>query len=319
MTYTTTGFRLGPEFTPEVIKKLIFFTCLVSLIAAITNNLFVFLFGIPGPMDWLSLSWWGMKRYLIWQPATFLFTHHTGGAGINFFFLLTLFFNMYILWIFGSDVYHRVGRNPFLRFYFISGILAGLIALLLMPITRQYGVISGATPSILALLVVWTLINPESELLLFFLIPVKAKWLTLGVVGGIILITLSNVDIVHFTLYLSAAMIGYFYALIAWGMHSPFPQLYKFELAVTRFSGRVQSRFVSLISRFKKKEKKQKKEKKGKVVDFSTGQPMDDDDAFIDAMLAKISKHGQHSLTWQERERMDKISKKRSQEKSNKE
>lgn len=312
MTHTTSSFRLGPEFTPEAIKKLILYTCVISLIAAITNNLFVFLFGIPGPMDWLSLSWWGMKKYLLWQPVTFLFTHHTGGAGINFFFLLTLFFNMYILWIFGSDIYHRVGTKPFLRLYFISGILSGMLAFLLMPITGQYDVLSGATPSILALLIVWTLMNPESQLLLFFLIPVKAKWLTLGIVGSIILITLSNVDIVHFTLYLSAAAIGYFYALVAWGLHSPFPALYKFELSVTRFSRRIQDNFTSLISKFKNNGNKQSKKKKGEVVDFTTGKPLKDDDKFVDAMLEKISKYGEQSLTWQERERMQNISQKRS-------
>jgi len=309
MRYTSLHFRLGPEFTPQPIKKIILYTCAISLMAAISNNVFVMLFGIPGPMDWLSLTWWGIENYLLFQPVTFLFAHHTGGRGITFFFLLSLFFNLYILWIFGSDVYHRFGKNPFLRFYFISGIFAGLTALFLMPLTGQYGVLSGATPSILALLMVWTMINPESELLLFFLLPVKAKWLTLGLIGGAILVALSNADLVHFSLYLAAASIGYLYGVGIWGLHSPFPKLYSIELKLQRFASRWRNLTKRFVSRFKAQEKGKKK--KETVIVFPKNHINSDDDAFIDAMLAKISKYGQHSLTWQERERMQKISEKR--------
>ena len=149
MTYTPQNFRLGPESTPSIIKKLIFITGGASLLAALFTNFFNVQLGIPGPEEWFSLSWWGMSRYLWWQPVTFLFIHHTGYQGINLGFLSLLLFNMYILWVMGSDVYQRVGKTPFLRFYFITGIVAGLLAFLLMPITRQFGIVSGATPSIL--------------------------------------------------------------------------------------------------------------------------------------------------------------------------
>jgi len=36
----------------------------------------------------------------------------------------------------------------------------------------------------------------------------------------------------------------------------------------------------------------------------------------VNAMLEKISRHGERSLTWQEKERMQKISEKRRKEKS---
>jgi hypothetical protein len=219
-----------------------------------------------------------------------------------------------------------VGKNAFLRFYFISGVLAGLIAFLLMPVTGQYGIISGATPSILAIMIVWTLMNPEAQLLLFFLIPVKAKWLSLGLVGGIILINLSNADIVSFTLYFFAAMIGYLYGLAIWGLHSPFPALHKFELAVVRFTTKIQKK----LGAFTPKAKVKKPAKKSNVVnvDFTHVKPPkekpykqkldsdNEDDKFIDSMLEKISKFGQHSLSWQERERMNEISEKRRKGKS---
>ncbi|MFQ5729131.1 MAG: rhomboid family intramembrane serine protease, partial [Waddliaceae bacterium] len=200
MTYTSTNFRLGPESTPSLVKKLIFITSGTSLLSALLTNFFNYRLGIPGPEEWFSLSWWGMSHYLWWQPVSFLFVHHTGYQGINVGFFILLLFNMYILWVMGSDVYHRVGKAPFLRFYFVTGIVAGLLTFLLMPITRQFGIVSGATPSILSILVVWTLVYPENELLLFFLIPVKAKWLTTGILGALLLTTLSSLNLVNFSI-----------------------------------------------------------------------------------------------------------------------
>ncbi|MGA8164201.1 MAG: rhomboid family intramembrane serine protease [Waddliaceae bacterium] len=312
MTYTTSHFRLGPEFTPGPIKKLILCISLIGIVSALVNNLFLYWFRIPGPQEWFSLSWWGIEHYLLWQPITCLFVQYTGYQGITLWFLLALAFNLYILWVMGSDVFHRVGRTSFLQFYFICGILAGLGALFLMPLTGQYGILSGATPSVFAILVVWTFMNPETELLLFFLIPIKAKWLTLGILGAILLVTLSQLNIVHFTYFFFGGLIGYLYGLIAWDLHSPFPFLYRFEWSVIRFSEKMRQRFVRLAPS-RKPSKKRKKESKRFTI-----QPEDDtldDDRFIDTMLEKISKQGEQSLTWKERERMQKISELKRQEK----
>jgi len=49
-----------------------------------------------------------------------------------------------------------------------------------------------------------------------------------------------------------------------------------------------------------------------KVVDFKTGQPILDDDQFMDAMLARISLYGESVLTPDEKNRMRKISERKS-------
>lgn len=302
MTYTTSGMRLGPESTPDTIKKLILVTCAVTIGVAFFNSIVVYFWGEPGPIGWLSLSWWGMRSYKLWQPLTFLFVQQTGYGGINLSFLLILLFNMYILWVFGSDVLSRVGKASFLKFYFGCGVCAGLCALLFMLLTGQYSVLSGATPSILALLVAWTLIYPDSIIFLFFLIPLKAKWLTLGVLGAILLVNLSNFDVVNLTFFGSAMVAGYLYSLIIWGLHSPFPQLYKMELAIVRAAMRIKKTFVSFPGSKKAKEDKTQPISKPKELD---------DEAFIDEMLEKISRQGQHSLSRQEQQRMDRIAEKR--------
>jgi len=312
MTYTMSHFRLGPEFTPSPIKTLILCICLATIGCALVNNLFTHIFGIPGPQEWFSLSWWGIQHYLFWQPVTCLFVQYTGYQGITFLFLLLLAFNLYILWIMGTDVLRRVGGGPFFRFFFICGGGASLLALLLMPVTGQYGLLSGATPSIFALLVAWTLMHPDAELLVFFLIPVKAKWLTFGMVGVVLLISLSQLNIVNFSHYFFGALLGYLYGLMAWGLHSPFPFLYRVEWALIRYTEKLHQ----LTASFFPFQKKKKKGESGKI--FTLKPESDatlDDDRFIDAMLEKISKNGEQALTWKEKERMEAISKKRRQNK----
>ena len=291
MTYTTSKVRWGPEFTPTAIKKLILITVVATLVSSLLNPIFTRIFGIPGPEEWLSLSWWGISHYLMWQPVTYLFVQHTGYYGITLFFLIHLVFNMYIIWVMGTDILHRVGQNPFLRLYFICGVLAGLTALLTMSLTGQYSVLSGATPAILAILVVWSMFCPETELLIFFVFPVKAKWLIAGILGIIFLTNLSQGNLLSLSFYLSGAVYGYFYALLAWGLQSPFSVTHRFDGSISRFGQK--------LLRFKPE---------GKIIDFKTGKSKMSDEQFVDAMLAKISKYGEDPLTWRERRRMQKIS-----------
>ena len=53
------------------------------------------------------------------------------------------------------------------------------------------------------------------------------------------------------------------------------------------------------------------KKDESKIVDIKTGKTVLDDEAFIDEMLAKISRYGEKSLSWQERDRMRQISEKK--------
>lgn len=301
MTYST-PYRFGPGQTPYVIKMLIIITCCVSIFAALTDGMFSQFFSMSGPQDWLSLSWYGMNHYYFWQPLTYMFVQYSGFQGITFFYLFALALNMYILWILGSIVIERVGNAPFLRLYFLSGIVAGLAALLVMPMAG-YTILAGITPPMLALLVVWTMLHPEAEILLFFLIPAKVKWLTTGILGAIGLMTLSQLDFVHFVFYLTGAFFGYLYSLLAWNLQGPFPFTHPFDHQIAKVGIFVRQRF--------NKWKKKKSKGDEKIVKFPESEL--NDDQFVDAMLAKISRQGENSLSWSEKRRMDEISRKHSE------
>jgi len=48
-----------------------------------------------------------------------------------------------------------------------------------------------------------------------------------------------------------------------------------------------------------------------KIVDFKTGKPVETDETFMDAMLEKIAREGEQSLSRKERKQMDRIAKKK--------
>ncbi len=297
MTYTS-PYRFTPGLTPAVIKYLIITTCAVSIFAALTNNLFTSIFQAPGPQDWLSLSWYGLKHLYIWQFVSYLFLQYSGFGGITFSFLINLTLSMYFLWILGSIIHERVGDGPFLRLYLLSGVFAGLAALLVMPITG-YSALAGPAPALLALLVVWTMLHPGAEILLFFLIPIQAKWLALGVLGAVLLVSLAQLDLGYAVFYFSGALFGYLYALLAWNLEGPFPATHPFDHAIARIGIKVRHR----LNKWRNK----KEENSKKIIQF----PLNDDQ-FVDAMLSKISRYGENSLSWSERRRMDEIARKKS-------
>lgn len=293
--------------TPSIIKQIIIVTVSVAILSALTQSIFE-LFGLfPGPQNYLSLSWWGLYHWFLWQPLTYLFVQDASGAGVTFFFILKLFLNMYILWVVGGIVYQLIGKWPLLRLYLLGGIGAGLIALLPMKLFGYDEMLAGALPAVLTVATVWAMAMPETEILLFYLIPLKLKWLILYAYGILALMTLSAFDFAEFILYFAAAAIGFCYAVIVHHWRSPFPHTKGIEDFLIRAGDAVRIRLPSWL-RFSKNTGGQSE---GKVVDIGFSESLKDDDAFVDAMLAKISKRGEESLSWSEKRRLKEISEKK--------
>jgi membrane associated rhomboid family serine protease len=104
------------------------------------------------------------SNYETYQWITHLFLHAS---------FTHILFNMIALISFGPIV-EKYLNNRFLLFYIISGIGAAVIQSFFSPINS---VLVGASGAIFGVLLLSTIIEPESKVLLFFFIPVKAKWL----------------------------------------------------------------------------------------------------------------------------------------------
>jgi len=150
-------------------------TWAVRWLIIVTSAVFVLtylpavMFGWNFPFALLGLRPYDVThRFFIWQPLTYLFLH--GG----FFHIL---FNLFALWMFGSDLERTWGPRQFLFYFFLTGIGAAAFDVILQPsaITTTIGN-SGA---VYGILLAYGLLFPDRPIYLWLLIPVKAKWFVL--------------------------------------------------------------------------------------------------------------------------------------------
>lgn len=104
----------------------------------------------------------------LWQLGTYLFLH--GG----FFHIL---FNMLALWMFGSELEWLWGTRRFVRFYFITGVGAAICSTIVA--ANSTIPIIGASGAIYGILAAYGILFPDRILLLYFVIPIKAKYFVL--------------------------------------------------------------------------------------------------------------------------------------------
>ena len=101
--------------------------------------------GLPaylGLLKWFGLVPAGVVPGLrIWQPFTYLFLHDVN----SIWHILT---NMFMLWMFGRELELVWGRNRFLRYYFLTGVGAGLLNVIVKTIPWIFGRGLSFTPTI---------------------------------------------------------------------------------------------------------------------------------------------------------------------------
>jgi membrane associated rhomboid family serine protease len=121
---------------------------------------------------YFALSLEGLKQGFVWQVLTYAFMH----AGI-----VHLFFNCWAIYVFGRDVEEALGRNSFLALYFASGIVGGLVQILAGVLLRGpfAAPVVGASAAAFGLCAAFAMLFPDRVLLLFFFLPVRAKYLLL--------------------------------------------------------------------------------------------------------------------------------------------
>jgi len=282
----TSSFFVGPRKTPICVKWLVVFTTVISLLSPIVTYFLEHYWHLPGPGAWLSLSLFGLKQGWLWQPLTYFFLH-SAGVGISFSLLISLFFHMFLLWFSGSEIDFRFGDKGFLLFYLGAGLFAGIIAALSLLFFSSQSVLVGSGPPVYALMMAWVMIYPDLELFFFFLIRIKAKWLVALYLAFALLVNLSYGAFIPFFADCAGIVWGFLVGHFFWKLPNPYP----LHLEIP-------------------KRTQKKKNKENKIIDISVFQ--ESDDIFMDRMLDKIAKKGENVLTKRERDRMKRISKKKS-------
>ena len=156
-----------------------------------------------------------------WQVVTHMFMHGD---------FWHIFFNMYTLMMFGMPLERVWGTKKFLVFYFVTGLGAAALHLLVLHLQvnglmaaetieatlKAYQILStptvGASGAIYGVLLGFAMLYPSAELRLLFLpfFPIKAKWLVL-IFAAIELLTglfASSSSIAHFA-HLGGMLFGW--------------------------------------------------------------------------------------------------------------
>ena len=145
--------------------------------------------------------------FRLWQLGTYMFVHGS---------VFHILFNMLALWMFGAELERTWGTRYFLKFYFVSGVGAGVLTVLfsLLPFSFSQqlmgSVVIGASGAIYALLLAYAIYFPERPILLIvFWVP--AKW-CVAILGAIALITsLSEIGGTANATHLGGLIVGYLY------------------------------------------------------------------------------------------------------------
>lgn len=181
---------------PQGIKILLIANGVVFLFQMVWGASLTSLFGLR-PVD----IW---TRGFIWQLGTYMFLH--GG----FFHIL---FNLFVLWMFGRSLEDIWGTRAFLKYYFVTGIGAGIITTI-TPFNFN-NVVIGASGAVLAVLLAYARTWPNNPIYIYFLFPVPAKYF----VGFLIIVDLLAVagqpqagNVAHIT-HLGGVLVGWLYLL----------------------------------------------------------------------------------------------------------
>jgi membrane associated rhomboid family serine protease len=166
------SFSFGPGPLSTAMKGLIGANVVVFLAETIVQPLTGMLGLIPAAV---------LGELQIWRLGSYMFLHAS---------LSHILFNMLALWMFGSELERTWGTRYFLKFYFVTGVGAGILTALfsLLPFEfanqlYQANVI-GASGAIYGLLLAYGLSFPDRPIYLYFLFPIPAKYFVL-IMGAI--------------------------------------------------------------------------------------------------------------------------------------
>ena len=225
--------------------------------------------------QYCALSNSGLAHGRVWQFITFQFLHMGQGHFLG---------NMLGIYFFCRAVEDFYGGKKMLLMYFACGIFGGVLQTglgLLVPSVFGLPVV-GASAGVFGLLAMYAARNPEGEILIFFVVPAKAKhiaWLGAAVA---LFYTLVPADrgMAH-AAHLGGMMMGWALVRFDWRRFAP----------RKRDEETIAGRTARLV-----------------VTDAPPATPAT---AEVDAILDKISAHGINSLSKREREILEAAGKKK--------
>ncbi len=165
-----------PHLTP-VVKWLLIINVVLFVASLLITPLANFL------LYWFSVFPGQARSLQIWRPLTYQFLHDTGGFG-------HIFWNMLLLFFFGTMLERTWGSKKFLIYYLLCGAAGGLFyPLLVLAGWLAAGPLIGASGAVLGLLAANAILFPNQRLYVLGMFPIRVSVLAL-ILAGISILTL---------------------------------------------------------------------------------------------------------------------------------
>lgn len=225
-----------------------------------------------------------IQEFRPWQLFTYMFLHGSWSH---------IIFNLLTLWMFAGSLEERWGGKLFIKYYIYCGIGAGIFITAMNYYTGSHSPTIGASGALYGILLAYGMTWPNREVLLYFLIPIKIKYLVLlfGLVEFFGTINPSNSGISH---------IGHIGGLVSGFILLKFffklPQKSSSDAGAMP-NNRSAERNGSFMSDFFRKRRLEKK--KREIEERIKAKRI------IDALLEKIARYGMSSLTHEEKKDLE--------------
>ena len=187
-------FSYKPSLFTDAIKTLISINFGIFILQSISSSEMMFFsnFGLVPKLVWSQLK--------IWQPFTYMFFHGD---------IWHVLINMFVLWMFGSELERVWGKKNFLRFYFVTGVGSGLGTMIFG--LQSMTPVVGASGAVYGVLLAYGVIFPNRTVYLYGIIPIKSFWFVIGIGVIAFISSFNNVSNISHLTHLFGMIIGYLY------------------------------------------------------------------------------------------------------------
>ena len=200
------NFSYNSSLFSEAIKVLITVNFLIYVLQTISgpnvaSDLWR-LFGLVPKQIWSDL--------MLWQPFTYLFFHDSNPWHV--------LMNMFVLWMFGTELERLWGREGFVKYYFITGVGSGIITGCISP--NSLIPLIGASGAVFGIILAYGITFPNRTIYLWGIVPIRSIVFVIFIGVLSLFSTINSTSNVSHVTHLAGMIIGYTFLKRKWRLGS---------------------------------------------------------------------------------------------------
>lgn len=120
----------------------------------------------------MAFEWGSILRFQLWRLVSFIFIPQSTEP-------FSLILSLYFMYFIGSMLEREWGTPKF-NLYYLSGVVLTILTGIISYYAFGVGILTGTYYVNMSMFLAFAALYPDARLMLFYIIPVKAKWLALA-------------------------------------------------------------------------------------------------------------------------------------------